>query len=33
MISIAIVDDELMYLEKEKRITEEYFQKKGRIAM
>ena len=29
MISIAIVDDELMYLEKEKRITEEYFQKKG----
>ena len=24
MISIAIVDDEQMYLDKEKRITEEY---------
>ena len=29
MISIAIVDDEQMYLDKEKRITEEYFCRKG----
>ena len=29
MISIAIVDDEQMYLDKEKRITEEYFRRKG----
>lgn len=32
MIRIAILDDEVRYLEKEKKIAEEYFSKKGQIC-